>query len=149
AEAALRDLARAMGKGDGQSPELLSTLSDIYNSGESLSGEALEAYLTATAPSRFYFRKQLTVRELDPVFLQRFCFPTPELQLVVSVPHQGDASKASVFRYAGQVQFRGFEAKTPTTIYELLRPDTAFSQLLLEKHLRMWVAEARNAPQAA
>ncbi len=146
AEAALRDLARAMGKGDGQPPELLSPLSDLYNTGESLSGEALEAYLTATKPSRFYFRRQVSVRELDPVFLERFCFPTDELQLVISVPHQGEAENAAVFRYAGQVQFRGFEAKTPTAVYELLRPDTEFSRLLLQKHLKLWVADARNAP---
>jgi hypothetical protein len=144
AETVLRDLARAMNVGDGQPPEALSVLSEIYNTGEALSGEALAAYLTATAAERFWFRKVLTIDELDAEFHELFCFLSNELELVISVPHDGDSDNAIVFHRAGQVQFRGFEAKRPTTVYEMLRPDSPFSLLLVQKHLALWSAEARG-----
>ncbi len=149
ADMLLRDLARAMGMGDAQTPESLTTLSDIYNTGEAFSGEALAAWLSATAPQRAWFRKVVPVAELDREFHELFAFLAEQLELVVSVPHDGDADRALVFRRSGQVQFRGFEAKQASTVWEMLRPDSSFSMLLAQKHLPLWTAQARSAPQAA
>jgi hypothetical protein len=147
AETVLRDLARLMSMGDGQPPESLSTLSDIYNTGEALSGEAVAAYLGQTVPARSWFRKVVSVDELDPEFRDLFVFVQDSIDLVVSVPAEGDTDQATVFRRAGQVQFRGFEGKSPTIVWELLRPDSAFALLLAQKHLPLWGAEARGRPQ--
>ncbi|MGC4115561.1 MAG: hypothetical protein QM765_13345 [Myxococcales bacterium] len=144
AETVLRDLARAMQMGDGQPAEVLSSLSDIYNTGEALSGEALAALLTQTSASRTWFRRVLQVDELDPEFQELFFFVQDSLELIVTLPPDGDVDRATVFRRAGQVQFRGFEAKSPTSVWELLRPDSPFALLLLQKHLPLWAAEARG-----
>ncbi len=146
AEMVLRDLARAMGMGDGQQAEALTTLSDIYNTGEALSGEAAAAYLTQTAPGRVWFRKVLATEDLDPEFHELFLFLQDSLELAISVPADGDADRAIVFRRAGQVQFRGFEAKSPTSVWELLRADSPFALLLAQKHVPLWAAEAREQP---
>lgn len=144
AETVLRDLARAMQMGDGQAPEVLSSLSDIYNTGEALSGEALAALLTQTSASRTWFRKVLQVDELDAEFHDLFLFVQDSLELIVTLPPDGDVDHAALFRRAGQVQFRGFEAKSPTSVWELLRPDSPFALLLSQKHLALWAAEARG-----
>ncbi|MBI5545550.1 MAG: hypothetical protein HY901_16820 [Deltaproteobacteria bacterium] len=146
AEAALRDLARCMGMGDGQAPESLTQLSDIYNVGEAFSGEALAAFLVQAAPGRTWFRKALAVEELDPEFQELFFFIRDSLDLIVSIPSDGDSDQALVFRRAGQAQFKGFEARAPTAVWELLRPDAPFTLLLAQKHLPLWTAEARGRP---
>jgi len=149
ADTVLRDLARTMGMGDGQPPEALGSFSDIYNTGEALSGEAVSAYLTETASTRFWFRKTLCIAELHAEFRELFHFLSDELELIVSVPHSGDIDSAVVFRRAGEVQFRGFEGKPPTSVYELLRPDSPFYLLLQQRHLGLWTEEARGAEPPA
>ncbi|HEY3449771.1 MAG TPA: hypothetical protein VGK67_25680 [Myxococcales bacterium] len=144
AEMVLRDLARAMAMGDGQPAEVLSSLSDIYNTGEALSGEALAALLTQTSASRTWFRRVLQVEELDAEFRDLFVFVQDSLEIIVTLPPDGDVDRAALFRRAGQVQFRGFEAKSPTSVWELLRPDSPFALLLAQKHLPLWTAEARG-----
>jgi hypothetical protein len=105
------------------------------------------AFLTQTAPARTWFRKVCAIDELDPEFEELFVFISDALELVVSVPADGDADRAIVFRRAGQVQFRGFQAKSPTTVWELVRPDSPFALLLAQKHLPLWATEARGRPQ--
>ena len=73
-----------------------------------------------------------------------FVFPQDSLELVISVPADGDSDQAAVFRRAGAVQFRGLEARAPTSIWELVRADSPFALLLSQKHLPLWVAEAQG-----
>ncbi len=141
----LRELARAMGQGDGRLPESLSILNDIYNVGEALSGEALQAYLSATAATRHWFRKVVPVESLDAEIRSRFFFPTAELDLTVSLPLSGAMGDALIFRRAGQMKFRGFEAKAQTVIYEMLRRQDDFFRLLAERHLTLWAGEHLSA----
>lgn len=138
----LMELARAMGMGDGRMPSLLNVHNELYNVGEAVSGEALDAWLKATSATRQWFRKVVPLDELDVDIRARFFFPTQELELVASIPFGGKPSDALVFRKAGQVQFRGFEAKPPTVVYELLRRDEPLFQLLAKHHLSIWLAEA-------
>jgi len=142
-EALQHDLAKMTGGPDAGAPRLLTVLSDIYNVGEAFSEEAVDAFLGETRATRFAFRRGLGVGELHPDFRERFLFTSEALELRISVPLTGELSDALVFRLAGHVHFRGFEAKQATAVFELLRPSSAFMKLLTQHHLRTWVDEAR------
>lgn len=141
ADAAVLDLARAQGRGDGRPAEMLSMLNDLYNVGEALSGEALEAYVLATAGTRVAIRRTFPVSALPPDFQDAFLFEAERLSLLVSVPQDLDPMDARVFRLAGRVKFRGFEATAGTEVYELLRPDSEFARLFVRLVLPSWIVE--------
>lgn len=143
ADAVQADLARMMGRPNPSAPNLLTTLNDIYNVGEAFSEEAVEAFLRETRATRFAFRRGLTTNELHGDLRERFLYTSDNLELLISVPLSGDLSDALIFRLAGHVHFRGFEAKRATAVYELLRPNSAFMKLVAQHHLRGWVNEAR------
>lgn len=142
AQALFGDLTRALGQGDGRLPESLGLADQIYNIGEAISGEALAAWLTATASQRHWFRKVVPVEELDAEIRARFLFLTSELDVTVSLPIGGPSREALLFRRAGQIQFRGFESKAQTTVYEMIRRDSDFGRLLTERHLAPWASQA-------
>lgn len=142
-EAVLRDLARAMGLGDGGPAESLVAATGLYNAGEVLSGEALEALIEESTPARIAYRRELAVEELDPEFAQLFAFPSIELELAVIAPRDGDAARAMVFRRAGCLCLSRFEVCPPTILWELLAPESPFVLLLQQKHLERWTAEER------
>jgi hypothetical protein len=123
---------------------MLGVLNDIYNVGEAFSVEAMEAFLRETKTTRFAFRKNLSVGDLHPQFRERFCFVADGLELQVSAPLSGELSEFVVFRLAGHVHFRGFEAKRATGVYELIRKEGQFFKLLATHHLKSWLAEARE-----
>lgn len=148
AQAVYGDLARAMGQGDGRLPESLGLANQIYNIGEALSGEALAAWLQATSARRHWLRKTVAVEALDAEIRTRFLFLTEALELVVSLPIGGPPSEAVVFRRAGQIQFRGFESKAQTAVYEMIRGDSDFGRLLAERHLASWASQARGPAEA-
>ena len=52
-----------------------------------------------------------------------------------------------LFRYVGQVLFRGFEVAHPTSVYEILRTNSPFVRMLLDHHLDAWLAEAKMNPE--
>ena len=145
AQAVLSDLARVMGQGDGRLPESIGLSNQIYNIGEALSGEALAAWLTATSPQRHWFRKVVSIESLDADLRTRFLFLSDELDLTVSLPIGGPLSEALIFRRAGQIQFRGFESKAQTTVYEMIRRDSDFGRLLVDRHLASWSSQAGMA----
>ena len=144
AEGVQHDVARMMGKPDPAAPGLLTVLNDIYNVGEAFSEEALEAFLRETRSTRFAFRRGLSAAELHPDFRERFLFTDDAIQLCISLPLSGDLADTLIFRLAGHVHFRGFEAKRATAVYELLRPNSGFVKLLAHHHLRTWVSDARS-----
>ncbi len=142
-ETVLRDLARAMGLGDGRPAESLAEAPGLYNAGEVLTGQALEALLEESADGQIAFRRELAVDELDPEFALLFAFPSSELELAVSVPRDGDATRATVFRRAGPMPLGRFELRSPAILWELLLPESTFVLLLQQKHLDRWTAEER------
>ncbi len=149
AENLVQDMTRMVGQGEARATPFLTVLNDIYNVGEAFSVEAVDAFISGTRTMRIAVRKGLSVADLHPDFHQRFVFPTDALQLWISVPLSGELGDAIVFRLAGHVHFRGFEAKQATAVYELLRQDSEFSRLLAQHHLRDWVIEARAVPNPA
>jgi len=119
---------------------------DIHNLGEAISEPALCAYLKQTRTDRFFFRVQVRPEELHPEFAERFFFIDEMLTLVISKPLAATGPEAELYRYAGQVLFRGFEVTRPTRVYEILRAETPFTQLLSEHHLQDWLIEADQNP---
>ncbi len=119
---------------------------DIHNLGEAISEPGLDAYIKKTRADRFFFRIQVRPAELHPEIQERFFFVEDMLTLLVSRPLDESGRPEEVFRYAGQVLFRGFEVTRPTRVYEILRADGPFVQLLMKHHLQDWLAEAEQNP---
>jgi hypothetical protein len=138
------DVEEAM-KGFGEeSWEILAGVNDIYNLGEAISQDALQAYLTETRATAYHFEKEADITELHADIQNRFFFPAPTLQFVVSVHKADNALSFTLFRYAGTLVFKGFETQQPTPVYELLRRGSAFCQLLQKHHLSDWYQDART-----
>jgi hypothetical protein len=123
------------------------TITDIYNLGEAMSAGGLDAYLQQTRNTHFFFRIQVRTDELHSEFRDRFFFPDDMLGLIVGRRLSTVETDVEVFRYVGQVLFRGFEVNRPTPVYEILRPDSLFVRLLQKHHLNEWQAEAFQNPE--
>jgi hypothetical protein len=122
--------------------------SDIYNLGEALSAGALDAYLRQTRHTHFFFRLQVRSNELHPQLRDRFFFPDEIISLVVGRRMGDDVpiDDVEIFRYVGQILFRGFEVTRPTPVYEILRQRSPFLQLLVKHHLAEWLREVSANP---
>lgn len=119
---------------------------DIHNLGEAISEPALNAYLQKTRTEKFFFRVQVRTAELYPEIQESFFFVDDMLTLIVSRPMDARGKGEELFRYAGQVLFRGFEVTRPTRVYEILRSDSPFTKLLSQYHLQDWLVEAEQNP---
>jgi len=121
---------------------------DIYNLGEAISAGALNAYLFKTKLSHQFFRVQIRPEELAPEIQNKFLFLEQMLSLVVGFRTSDPESEVELFRYVGQVLFRGFEGTQPTPVFVILRTDSRFVRLLSRHHLRQWVDEAQQNPES-
>ena len=148
-ELTFEDLRRLAG-GAGTGGTVLQAFSDIHNLGVALSEAALDAFLGETLASRHHFTRTVPVSGLDPAVTEGLLFREETLPLVVSVPATAEVADAVagalIFRRAGDVQFRGFELKGATGVYELLVLDRGFGQRLCRHHLPGWIEEAREDP---
>lgn len=113
---------------------------DLYNLGEALSADALRAYLEQTRLSHRFAARQVPADDLHPEIRARFYLPGEPLRLVFGAP-RGHDEEMRVFRLAGEITFRGFEGWRPTRVYEMLRPESAFSRMLQRHHLQPWLRE--------
>jgi len=118
---------------------------EIYNGGQALSGDALDAFLRATAGARFHFQRILGPPDLAEEIVQKLALPD-QWRLILSLPASGEIAQALAFRRVGQVVFRGFEEAGPCEVYELLPADGQLMRLLARNHLARWVQEARATP---
>ncbi len=120
---------------------------DIYNLGEAISGGALNAYLFKTKLTHQFFRVQIKPEELAPEIQNSFLFLESMLSLIVGFKTSDPDSDIELFRYVGQVLFRGFEGTQPTPVFEILRPDSPFFRLLSRHHLKKWIDDAQQNPE--
>ncbi len=120
---------------------------DMYNLGEAMSAGALDAYLRQTRTSHEFFRIQIRPSELHAEIQQRFLFLQDMLNLIVGFSLKDEVGQAEMFRYVGQILFRGFEGTRPTPVYEILRPESPFVRMLRKHHLNTWLLEARQNPE--
>ncbi len=100
----------------------------LYNSGDAVSGEGMLAYCKARAKLVSYVQSTVATEQLAPAFRARFAVFESFLRLVIGF--DANARVAEIFRYAGQVYFKGFEADAPTEVWELVDLDTEAGQLL-------------------
>ena len=119
---------------------------DIYNLGEAISAGALDAYLRQTRTSHLFFQVQTRPDELHADLQCRFLFHQEMLGLIVGCELKRESPVFEMFRYVGQVLFRGFEGTRPTAVYEILRPGSPFVRLMAKHHLPEWLSEARQNP---
>lgn len=124
---------------EGGAQRLLRPSNDIYNVGRAFSQEAVEAFLRETAATRVAFRQRFAVTQFPAEIQQQFVFKHDFVDLVVSLGLAGAQKTAPVvFRFAGELTFRGFEASHSTSIYEMLKPSGAFYKQLLRYYLEPW-----------
>lgn len=116
---------------------VLNHITDIYNVGRALSREALDAFLLETSSLRWSTEKEMAVAELPEEFA-RFVFQEEKLKLVVSYDLGKTARRPLVFRYAGELAFRGFEGLRSTAIYEIVDPGSRIYQALDRHFLQRW-----------
>ena len=127
---------------------MLQAFSDIRDLGVALSEAALDAFLGEDLASRHHFARTVPSRP-RPGGDRGPPVPIMTLPLVVSVPATAEVADAVAgpdFRRAGDVQFRGFELKGATGVYEPPVLDRGFGQRLCRHHLPGWIEEAREDP---
>jgi len=140
----MSDIEKGMrGSGD-DGWETLTYFNDIYNLGEAMSGEALQAYLREISPHRYHFDKMVKVNDLHTEIQQRFFFPSPELKFFICVERANDQLHFDLLRHIGELVFRGFEIHQATAVYEIVRKNSPFYLLLERHHLMAWYEEAKG-----
>lgn len=133
---------RISGSGD-TGWETLTYFNDIYNLGEALSEEALQAYMREVSPHQYSFEKVVKTNELHPEIQERFFFPSSELKFFFCVAKEEGQLDSDLFRYVGELVFKGFEIHQATAVYEIVRKNSSFYLLLEKHHLQDWYQEAR------
>ncbi|MCR4286865.1 MAG: hypothetical protein NUW09_02500, partial [Deltaproteobacteria bacterium] len=121
---------------------IITASTDIYNKGQALSHDALEAYIKETKDTRRYFPKTVNVADLDPSIKDSFFFPMERVELWVGAGGKDSPETVEIFARAGEIIFKGFETNTPTVIYEMLNPEGDFFRALIRCHFAQWFDEA-------
>ncbi len=116
----------------------------LYNAGDALSGEALEAYCRAAAGEMCFVELSLPAERLEAGLRRQVVFFANELRLVAGVsPESGRL--AELFRFAGTIVFKGFEKDHPVDVWEMVNPtDSAGRAFLNSPALAAAVASAMH-----
>ena len=122
---------------DGNDGAVFSQAADLYNVGRALSKDALEAFIRETGAQRLVVRKQIAVTELHEDF-RRFVFSESELNLVVSFDTGKAGRRPMVFRFAGNLTFRGFEGVHTAEIWEIVDGASPIYRVLETHYLSAW-----------
>jgi hypothetical protein len=140
----MHDIERGM-QGSGEDGwEIVNYSNDIYNLGEAISGEALQAYLKEISPHTFTFDKTVKISALHQEIQHRFFFPASELQCTICVERVDEQLRFDLFRYVEELVFKGFSLHQTTAVYELVRRTSPLYILLERHHLLTWYREAKE-----
>jgi len=126
---------------------LITATTDIYNKGEAISLEALEAYMRETRGTKTFFRKTVAVKDIDGSLRESFYFPCDELDLWFGTETVKGHEKIELFCKSGEIIFKGFETTTPIEVYEIINPEGEFFKLLVKNHFKSWLAEFKEEPK--
>jgi hypothetical protein len=140
----MRDIEKGMRAGGDDGWEIINYFNDIYNLGEAISGDALQAFLKEISPHTYYFEKTVKISTLHQDIQRRFFFPTDELRLTVCVERVDGQLQFDLFRHVGELIFKGFSLHQATAVYELVRRNSPLFMLLERYHLPAWHQEARG-----
>ncbi|MFZ3073377.1 MAG: hypothetical protein WA162_09050, partial [Thermodesulfobacteriota bacterium] len=138
------DLASLVGGAPLSKLRILESSSDIYNKGQALSAEALTAYMRESKGTKFFFKKETSVAELDKSIRDAFFFQDEKLEFWFDFALKSEGGGVEGFVKIGEVVFKGFESAKPTEVYEILNPDADFSKALHACHVTGWLEEAKK-----
>jgi hypothetical protein len=140
----MHDIERGMRSSGDDGWEIINYFNDIYNLGEAISGEALQAYLKEMSPHTYSFDKTVKISALHQEIQHRFFFPSSELQFTICVERVDEQLRFDLFRYVEELVFKGFSLHQATTVYELVRRNAPLYILLERHHLLTWYREAKE-----
>ncbi|MBI2412599.1 MAG: hypothetical protein HYV24_05265 [Deltaproteobacteria bacterium] len=123
---------------------LISSTTDIYNKGQAISVNALEAYMREKKGTKFFFKKTVEPKDLDSAIRDSFFFPVTPLEFWFSTETIKNSERIEAFFKSGEVIFKGFEANIPMVIYEMLNAEGEFFKQLVKFHFHQWLDEARR-----
>ncbi|MDH4227668.1 MAG: hypothetical protein OEV59_07990 [Deltaproteobacteria bacterium] len=138
------DLIALAGGAQVSALRLLEEKTDIYNKGQALSKDAMMAYVSEMKGKKFFFQRVMSPLDLHSDIRDNFFIPYKTLEFWISCESRDRAEIIEVFRKAGEITFKGFESAKPTEVFELLNRDSQFTALLIAKHVRPWIEEARK-----
>jgi hypothetical protein len=118
--------------------------SDIYNRGQAISDEALKAYRRESKATTFFFQKSVRPGALHESIRKAFYFPMDILEFWFGYEAREGVETISAFILIGEVVFKGFEAKKPTVVYEMLDVNADFFKGLKKHHFVEWLETAKN-----
>ena len=144
----LGDLNKIISGEPFSSLRLVTTTTDIYNRGQALSQKALQAYIRETKGLRRFFKKTVNVSDLGDSIRGAFYFPAESLEFMFGSDAGKSPGTIEAFFRSGEIMFRGFEASTPTVVYEMLDQDGDFFKVLIRDHFDQWFEESRAKPEA-
>ena len=144
----LSDLNRIISGEPFSDLRVISSTTDIYNKGEALSINALEAYMKEARGSKWFFNRKVSVSELHQSITEEFFLPFDPLEFWFGYDPTKGADRAEAFCRMGEVIFKGFEASTPMMIYELINPEGDFFKALSKHHFQQWLEESRRTRAA-
>lgn len=138
------DLASLAGGAPLSTLRILESSSDIYNKGQALSAEALTAYMRESKGAKFFFKKEVSVVELDKSIRDVFFFQEEKLEFWFDFALKSEGGGVEGFVKIGEVVFKGFESAKPTAVYEILNPEAEFFKALQACHVAKWLEEAKK-----
>ena len=138
------DLASLVGGAPLSTLRILESSSDIYNKGQALSAEALTAYMRESKGTKSFFKKEVSVVDLDKSIRNAFFFQEENLEFWFDCALKSEGGGVEGFVKIGEVVFKGFESAKPTAVYEILNPDADFSKALHACHVAEWLEEANK-----
>lgn len=140
----LTDLKKVIAGEPFSSLRLISSTTDIYNRGEALSSNALEAYIRETKGTKRFFKKIAAVKEFDRSIRDAFFFPSDPLEFWFGVEEKKSSGQIEIFYRSGEIIFKGFETTIPIVVYEMLNPDGGMFKALTKHHFNRWLKESKD-----
>ncbi len=116
----------------------------IYNKGQALSQEAFKAYMKETKGGKLFFTKIVNLKDLTSSIQEEFFFPFEPLEMHFGYEIREGMEFVDIFVKSGEVVFKGFEAKSPTVVFEMLDRDSDFSKAIMEYHFKEWLEEVKS-----
>jgi len=141
------DLNRIISGEPFSSLRVISSTKDIYNKGEALNLEALQAYMRENKGSKWFFHKKIETKDLSREIQETFFFPSDTLEFWCSHETVRGADKIELFHRSGEIIFKGFEASTPMIVFELINPEGELFKAIVKQHFHRWLEESRAAAE--
>lgn len=124
---------------------MVSTSTGIYNMGEAMSKEAFLAYMDETKAVKYFFKRIVKIDDLHQSIRHDFYFTSDTIELWFGVEMKGAIEIVEWFANIGDITFKGFEAKKPTVVYEILDVEGSLVRALMAHHFRSWHDEYKSA----